>query len=76
MEGLFGEGLVDEVLFCCGESLEENLHWEPRRGALVEFEDGVESVRSTLSHLIMTSVPHATITCFFMEHGLFKYYLY
>ena len=76
MEGLFGEGLVDEVLFCCGESLEENLHWEHRPGALAEFEDGVESVRSTLSHLITTSVSHATITHFFVEHGLFKYYLY
>ena len=44
MEGLFGEGLVDEVLFCCGNSLEEDLRWEPRLGAfvdLVEFKDGV-----------------------------------
>ena len=44
MEGLFGEGLVDEVLFCCGDSLEEDVRWEPRLGAsvdLVEFEDGV-----------------------------------
>ena len=44
MEGLFGEGLVDEVLFCCGDSLVEDLPWEPRLGAfvdLVEFEDGV-----------------------------------
>ena len=44
MEGLFGEGLVDEVLFCCGDSLEEDLRWEPRLGVLVdlvEFEDGV-----------------------------------
>ena len=31
-------------MFCCGDSLEENLRWEPRLGAfvdLVEFEDGV-----------------------------------
>ena len=35
MEGLFGEGLVDEVLFCCGDSLEEDLLWEPRLGGLV-----------------------------------------
>ena len=44
MEGLFGEGLVDEALFCCGDSLEEDLRWEPRLGVLVdlvEFEDGV-----------------------------------
>ena len=43
MECLFGEGLVGEVLFCCGDSLEDLL-WEPRLGAfmdLVEFEDGV-----------------------------------
>ena len=44
MEGLFGEGLVDEVLLCCGDSLEEDLRWEPRVWAfvdLVEFVDGV-----------------------------------
>ena len=31
-------------MFCCGDSLEEDLLWEPRLGAfvdLVEFEDGV-----------------------------------
>ena len=42
MESLFGDGLVDEVLFCCGDSLEEDLHWEPRLGFLVdlvEFDD-------------------------------------
>ena len=45
MVGLFGDCLVDDVLFCCcGDSLEEDLHWEPRLGAfvvLVVFEDGV-----------------------------------
>ena len=44
MEGLFGEGWEDEVLFCYGDSLEEDLRWEPRLGAfmdLVEFEDAV-----------------------------------
>ena len=44
MEGFFGEGLVDQVLFCCGDSLEEDLCWKPRLEAfvdLVEFEDGV-----------------------------------
>ena len=48
MEGLFGEGLV---LFCCGYSLEEDLHWEPRLGAfvdLVEFDDGVTSCGAAL----------------------------
>ena len=43
MDGLFGEGLVDDVLFCGGDSLEEDLRWEPRLGALVEFDDGVTS---------------------------------
>ena len=40
---MFGEGLV---LFCCGDSLEEELRWKPRLGAfvdLVEFDDGVTS---------------------------------
>ena len=44
MESLFDEGLADEVLFCCGDSLEEDLRWEPRLGVLVdlvEFEDDV-----------------------------------
>ena len=44
MDGLFGDGLVDEVLLCCGDSLEEDLRWEPGPGVfvdLVEFEDDV-----------------------------------
>ena len=43
MDGLFGDGLVD-VLCCGGDSLEEDLRWGPRLGALVdlvEFEEGV-----------------------------------
>ena len=43
VDGLFGDGLVD-VLCCGGDSLEEDLRWGPRLGALVdlvEFEDGV-----------------------------------
>ena len=43
MDGLLGDGLVD-VLCCGGDSLEEDLRWGPRPGALVdlvEFEDGV-----------------------------------
>ena len=45
MDGLFGDGLVD-VLCCGGDSLEEDLHWGPRLGTLVdlvEFDDGVTS---------------------------------
>ena len=37
MEGLFGDGL-----FCCGDSFEEDMRWEPRLGVfvyLVEFDD-------------------------------------
>ena len=48
MEGLFGEGLV---LFCYGDSLEDDLRWEPRLGAfvdLVEFDDGVTSSGTAL----------------------------
>ena len=43
VDGLSGDGLVD-VLCCGGDSLEEDLCWGPRLGALVdlvEFEDGV-----------------------------------
>ena len=42
MDGLFGDGLGD-VLCCDGDSLEEDLRWGPRLGALVdlvEFDDG------------------------------------
>ena len=43
MDGLFGDGLAD--VLCCGDdSLEEDLHWGHRLGALVdlvELEDGV-----------------------------------
>ena len=28
MDGLFGDGLVDDVLFCGGDSLEEDLRWD------------------------------------------------
>ena len=35
MEGLFGNGFVDDdVLFCGGDSLEEDLRWGPRLGVL------------------------------------------
>ena len=43
VDGLFCDGLED-VLCCGGDSLEEDLRWGPRLGALVdlvEFEDGV-----------------------------------
>ena len=42
MVDLFGNDLVDEVLFCCGDSFEEDWHWVPRLGVfvdLVEFDD-------------------------------------
>ena len=34
MVGLFGDGILDEVLFCCGDSFEEGLHWVPKLGFL------------------------------------------
>ena len=37
MDGVFGDGLVDDVLFCGGDSLEEDLRWL----TLVELEDCV-----------------------------------
>ena len=43
--------MVDEVLFCCSDSLDGDLRWEPRLGAfvdLVEFEDGVTNDGKTL----------------------------
>ena len=36
MDGLFGDGLVD-VLCRGGDSLEEDLRWGPRLGALVDL---------------------------------------
>ena len=39
-----GDGLVDVVLFCCGDSFEEDLPWEPKLGVfvdLVELDDVV-----------------------------------
>ena len=47
MDGLFGDGLAD-VLCCGGDSLEEDLRWGPRLGALVEFVDGETSCGVTL----------------------------
>ena len=55
MEGLFGEGSVDEVLFCFGDSLEEDLCWEPKLGGLVdlvEFEDGVTDGGAALFKIV------------------------
>ena len=34
---MFGDGLVDEVLFCCGDSFKEDLRWEPRLGVFVDL---------------------------------------
>ena len=55
MEGLFGEGSVDDVLFCCGNSLEEDLRWEPVLGGLVdlaEFEDDVTDGGAALFKIV------------------------
>ena len=49
MDGLFGDGLVD--VLCGGDSLEEDLRWGPRLGALVdlvEFVDGITDCGVTL----------------------------
>ena len=43
MEGLLrvgddrGDGLVDAVMFCCGDIFEDNLHLESRLGVSVDF---------------------------------------
>ena len=42
MVGLFGDGLVDDVLFCGSDSFEEDLRWGPKLGVsvdLVMFDD-------------------------------------
>ena len=44
MVGLFGDGLVDNVLFCGGDSFVEDLRWGPKLGVfvgLVMFDDEV-----------------------------------
>ena len=56
MEGLFGDGLVDEVLFCCGDNSEEDLRWEPRLGIfvdLVDFENDVVNAGTALFNPIL-----------------------
>ena len=55
MDCLFGDGLVDDVLFCGGDSLEEDLRWGPRLGALVdlvELEDGVTNCGVALFKIV------------------------
>ena len=37
MVGLFGDGLVDDVLFCGGDSFEEDLRWGPILGVFVDL---------------------------------------
>ena len=67
MDGLFGDGLID-VLCCGGDSLEEDLHWGPRLGALVdlvEFDDGVTSCGVTLFKTIEAKV--MTLKCSFFH---------
>ena len=61
MKGLFtvgndrDDGLVDVVLFCCGDSFEEDLRWEPGLGVfvdLVEMGDEANDVGVTLFKLV------------------------
>ena len=45
------DGLVDVVLFCCGDIFKEDLRWEPRLGVfvdLVELDDEANGVGVTL----------------------------
>ena len=42
MDGLFGDGLVD--VLCGDDSLEEDLRWGPRLGALVDFVEFVDGI--------------------------------
>ena len=56
MDGLFGDGLVN-VSCCGGDSLEEDLRWGPRLGALVdlvEFENGVTNGGVALFKIVET----------------------
>ena len=63
MEGLFGDGLVDEVLLCCGDSFEEDLRWEHRLRVfvdLVEFHyvpDGGAALFKKLLEVLSSSQP-------------------
>ena len=46
-----GVGLVVVVLFCRGDTFEEDLHWEPKLGVfadLVELDNEVDGVGVTL----------------------------
>ena len=46
--------MVDEVLFCCGESLEEDLHCEPRLGVFVDFVEFDDDVANDGAALFKT----------------------
>ena len=37
MVGLFGDSLIDDVLFCGGDSFEEDLRWGPILGVFVDL---------------------------------------
>ena len=37
MVGLFGDGVVNDVLFCGGDSFEEDLRWGRRLGVFVDL---------------------------------------
>ena len=46
-----GDGMVDVVLFCCGDSFEDNFRWEPELGSfvdLMELDDETNGVGVTL----------------------------
>ena len=50
-----GDGLLDVVLFCCGDSFEEDLRWEPKQRFfvdLVELDDVANGVGVTLFKIV------------------------
>ena len=63
MEGLLrhgddrGDGLVDVVLFCCGDSFEDDLRWKPKLRAFVdlaELDDVAKGIGVTLFKTVET----------------------
>ena len=68
MEGLFGDGLV---LFCCRDSLEEDLRWEPRLGAFVDLVELllVNRFHALVSDLRGNSACLRLVVCFFILTG-------
>ena len=61
---LVDDGLVDDVLFCGGDSLEEDLRWGSRPGALVdlvELEDGVTNGGVALFKIVQALIRGAFV---------------